>query len=120
MDMSPALALVLTAGVLVGCGGDKETPLTNADCETFVAKLRACPLEGMSADPKEREASLEWRLGSCQSAVAAKPTKSDSLGAGAVRREVRCGRLSACAEFSACMDKVAGDAADEATERTFD
>jgi hypothetical protein len=106
--------------VLVACGGKKEAPLTDADCTAFVAKLRECPLDGVSADPKEREANLEWRLGSCKSALAEKPTKTDSLGAGMVRREVRCARTSSCSEFSACMDKVPAAAADEATDRTLD
>ena len=113
------MRLVLAVALLVACGGEKERRVTDADCEKLVAKIRECPLAGMSPDPKERDANLEWRLGSCKSAVAAKPTATDSLGDGMIRREARCGTASTCPDFFACMDKVAGDAANEATDRTL-
>ena len=114
MRLTPMLA-----SLVVACGANNQKPLTDADCENWVAKIRSCPLEGMSTDPKEREENLKWRLGSCKHAIAEKPTATDSLGAGMQRREARCGTASTCPEFFTCMDKAGDDAANEATDRVM-
>ena len=110
------LVLALLSGA---CGARSEAPLTDADCEAWVGKIRTCPQEGMSLDPKEREANLEWRLAGCKRDIAEAPSEMDALGAGLQRREVRCRTTSTCAAFATCTAQAHADAVDEATRRTM-
>jgi hypothetical protein len=107
--------------LLVACGGSNDDkPITDADCEAWVAKIRECPLPGMRSDAAEREDNLKWRLGKCKEAVVEKPTPADALGNGLQRAEARCGRAaSSCAVFHACTDKAHDDAVHRATDHVM-
>jgi hypothetical protein len=108
---------VLLVGAL-GCGGGSEREV-KLDCDVYVAKLRECPVAGMSSDPVKRDANLEYRLGLCKAAVAAKPTETDMLGYGMERREARCGSQPTCDAFHACLQQAEDLAVDEATRKTM-